>query len=73
MEVIERETTIVGDFDFNRNDDIKELGCQRRIVDMSRCGDVISLSFELGRKNGDIMTVMLSLNELLICLGRLEV
>lgn len=73
MEDIERETTIIGDFDFIPDDDKKQLVCQKRIVDMSRCGSIISLSFELGRKEGDIMTMMLNLNELLICLGRLAI
>lgn len=72
-EAIEAETEMIGDFDFNRDDDRKLLGCQRRIINISRCGEVVSLSFEMGRREGDIITVMLNLNEFLICLGRLKI
>jgi len=71
------ETALIGDLDFNRDDDQKQFGCQRRIVNMARYEmeeiEVISLSFELGRKEDDVMTIILSLNEFLIALGRLEI
>jgi len=73
MADIEETTYIVSDFDFSLDTECKQFGCQQRIVDISRCGDVISLSFSLSNKEGSCLTMMLNLNELLICLGRLKI
>jgi len=64
-----KKVELIGDVDFNRDDDGEEFGCQRRIIDINNEEGNVTLSFELGRKEDDVMTISFYLTEFLLKVG----
>lgn len=65
------EREIIAETTFNRDDDANEFGSQRRIIDIAAGENIVSFSFELGRKDGDTITLLFDWPEFLLKLGKL--
>lgn len=62
---------IIASVDFNRDEDIKEFGCQRRVIDIDLAGKTLTISFEMGRKEDDAITLLLDWQEFILKIGKL--
>ena len=55
---------IIAEVGFNRHDDMEEFSPKDRIIDIYSIGDTVYLTFDLGRKDDDRMTLTLEATEL---------
>ena len=62
---------IIADVNFNRDGDREEFGCRRRIVDITLSDGILAVGFEMGRKEDDVLTLLLDWQEFILKLGKL--
>lgn len=67
---------LIGDIDFNRDDDKKEFRLDDKVVKVNRFKEdgrhLVGFSFELGRKEDDTLNLIFELGELLTAITGCE-